>query len=58
MSANMIDLLLKSLGETCYMVLIAIVPTLITGRFRRAQGAVIMAVYAVYVGLLCSGIAA
>ena len=25
MSANMMDLLLKSLGETCYMVLIAIV---------------------------------
>ena len=40
------------------LVLLAIVPTLITGRFRRAQGAVIMAVYAVYVGLLCSGIAA
>lgn len=31
MSANMIDLLLKSLGETCYMVLIAIVLATLIG---------------------------
>ena len=31
MSANMIDLLLKSLGETCYMVLIAIVLATVIG---------------------------
>lgn len=33
--------------------LIAIVPTMISSRFRRWQGVVLLAVYAVYVGITC-----
>ena len=38
------------------LVLIAVVPTLISGRFRRAQGVVMLGVYAAYIGLLCAGV--
>ena len=37
--------------------LLAVVPPMITGRFRRAQGAVMLGIYAVYIGLLISGVA-
>lgn len=40
------------------LVLTAIVPPLLTRRFHKLQGAAMLAVYAVYIGLLCSGIAA
>jgi cation:H+ antiporter len=38
------------------LVLIAVVPTLISGRCRRAQGVVMLGVYAAYIGLLCAGV--
>ena len=38
--------------------LIAVVPPLVTGRFHKLQGAAMLAVYAVYIGLLVSGVAA
>ena len=38
------------------LVLIAVVPTLISGRFRKAQGVVMLGVYAAYIGLLCAGV--
>lgn len=37
--------------------LLAVVPPMITGRFHRAQGAVMLGIYAVYIGLLISGVA-
>lgn len=39
------------------LILIAVVPTLVSGRFRKAQGAVMLGVYAVYIALLCAGVA-
>ena len=38
--------------------LIAVVPTLITSRFHKLQGAAMLAVYAVYLVLVCSGVVA
>lgn len=38
------------------LVLIAVVPTMLSGRFRKAQGVAMLGVYAVYIGLLCAGI--
>lgn len=38
--------------------LIAVVPPLVTCRFHKLQGAAMLAVYAVYIGLLVSGVAA
>ena len=38
--------------------LIAVVPPLVTGRFHKLQGAAMLAVYAAYIGLLVSGVAA
>ena len=38
--------------------LLAVVPTLICGRFRRWQGMTMLAAYAVYVGLLVTGVVA
>ena len=40
------------------LVLLAIVPPLITGRFHKLQGAAMLAAYAVYVALLCAGVVA
>lgn len=40
------------------LVLIAVLPPLITGRFRRAQGLAMLVVYAGYMAVLCSGVAA
>ena len=40
------------------LVLMAIVPPLLTKRFHRAQGVAMLAVYAAYIGLLVSGVAA
>ena len=37
--------------------LLAVVPSLATGKFHRWQGIVMLAVYAVYIALLCSGAA-
>ena len=37
--------------------LLAVVPPMITGRFRKLQGALMLGVYAVYIGLLVSGVA-
>lgn len=39
------------------LVLIAVVPTLVSGKFRKAQGAAMLGVYAVYIGLLVAGVA-
>ena len=39
------------------LVLIAVLPTLISGKLRRVQGALLLAVYAVYVGLLVFSVA-
>ena len=38
--------------------LLAVLPPLIARRFHRAQGAAMLGIYAVYVGLLVSGVAA
>ena len=38
--------------------LIAVVPPLVTGRFRKAQGIALLVVYAAYIALLCSVMAA
>ena len=38
--------------------LLAIVPPLISGRFHKLQGAAMLAIYAVYVVLLCTGVVA
>ena len=35
--------------------LIAVLPPMITGKFHRLQGVAMLAVYAVYIGLLCTG---
>lgn len=40
------------------LVLLAILPPLITGKFHKLQGVVMLAVYAVYVVLLCAGVVA
>ena len=40
------------------LVLMAVSPPIVTRRFHKAQGAAMLAVYAVYVGLLVSGVAA
>ena len=40
------------------LVLLAVIPPMVTRRFHKAQGAAMLAVYAVYVGLLVSGVAA
>lgn len=38
------------------LVLLAILPPLITGRFHKLQGVAMLAIYAVYVVLLCAGV--
>ena len=40
------------------LVLLAVIPPLVTRRFHKVQGAAMLGVYAVYVGLLVSGVAA
>ena len=40
------------------LVLLAVIPPLVTKRFHKLQGAAMLVVYAVYVGLLVSGVAA
>lgn len=40
------------------LVLLAIVPPLITGKFHKLQGVMMLGVYAVYVALLCMGVVA
>lgn len=40
------------------LVLLAILPPLITGRFHKLQGVTMMLVYAVYVAILCMGVVA
>ena len=40
------------------LVLLAILPPLITGRFHKLQGVTMLLVYAVYVALLCMGVVA
>ena len=39
------------------LVLLAVIPPLITSRFHKWQGVAMLAVYAVYIGLLCAGVA-
>ena len=40
------------------LILVAILPPLITGRFHKLQGVAMLAVYAVYVTMLCTGVVA
>lgn len=40
------------------LILVAILPPLITGRFHKFQGVAMLAVYAVYVTMLCTGVVA
>ena len=39
------------------LVLLAVIPPLVTSRFHKWQGVAMLAVYAVYIGLLCAGVA-